>query len=1034
MSTLATAEFTITDQQDLVYRMIWCRSMSTPAAPTGSTYANPGGSWVTTIPAGAENIWVSGGYFDSEGALSGAWEHPALAGVRGETIASAIAGLTPAAHWSLDDVADIPDDVSGRAYLQTAWADVDSWDNHVAGCGTVTAISGTCLRNTWTTDQVYTIQRLRRYWADNMAAATVRVKMRSSVARDVSLQYYDGSAYVVAATVSIGPDWAVYEFYVPIAFRVLRFATHSSYVCVGGETFDMAWCYIGTAAYSTPAIDNSGNLNHMSGIQGVLPVSGASGRGLWFNGVNGALSSAKTMGPKTTDSSFSMACWFSIPSSYVWDTAGRLGIFLVGTYGGSYGIVKGRTDNQILAYIRPTSTTIEVVYNITRDTIYHAVLVYDGSTRTVSLYINGALIGTSGATVSGQDLEDSAAYLGGCRPALTGGTTYHQGMIDEPIFVDRALTAAEASGLYLVKTLPKAYTKADYLLDCAASDSMITPAEKTTVSLRWADITGDGSTTGSYWTSRAAAVALSVAVTVIDAAYTALQAYLFTSPGVIATATWGATITITASTWASLWAAYRKAEADLLTAISLAQSKASSASSQTDANANGWTKLSTVTFDSISTIRKSSGGALWTDANAFTEKTFGAGAKVRGIYSSATGRAIIGLSAAPTNIPTSAAPTYGWYLNAGAMQPRANGSSNTSVGTIVAGKTVLAVLYDGAYIRWLADGLEKYTLWVGPGLTFAAELNVYTVATSFSGVVFSQDGSAVRQPRYLGPFAAMPTTGYGVDDWCLFAGTSDATYTKGQYYYYTGSAWALDSNVDHWGSGLFDLCALAAGAAAGTFSIADLFATRIVALTAFLQILFAKEIAIQPGGHIRAGYLADGTAPASGFGFWLGADGSFKAKEAEFSGKIETNELVIKGITAGTNAIRSMVPSDGSAWNLTTTERQLCSTSIFAEGAVAITTTLSVYTNGLIYPTIYLYVYVDDVLVNTTTYTVAATASGIAISISPISILCGSVIKVKAKSSALLSTAQQVFGIKVCAAQKPGLLSLLGSTTVAAMN
>jgi hypothetical protein len=59
--------------------------------------------------------------------------------------------------------------------------------------------------------------------------------------------------------------------------------------------------------------------------------------------------------------------------------------------------------------------------------------------------------------------------------------------------------------------------------------------------------------------------------------------------------------------------------------------------------------------------------------------------------------------------------------------------------------------------------------------------------------------------------------------------------------------------------------------------------------------LLASLLQIVSGGAIYSGYSQDGTPPATGAGFWLGADGVFKAVKGEFSGTLSGASGVFSG-------------------------------------------------------------------------------------------------------------------------------------------
>lgn len=109
-------------------------------------------------------------------------------------------------------------------------------------------------------------------------------------------------------------------------------------------------------------------------------------------------------------------------------------------------------------------------------------------------------------------------------------------------------------------------------------------------------------------------------------------------------------------------------------------------------------------------------------------------------------------------------------------------------------------------------------------------------------------------PRYLGMFASYPTDAHS-GDWCVLSG-------NGILYLYTGASWqAITDYADSQYTRLFmsamgDLFALAKNTGE------QLFVSRLVALTAFIQTLFSKQIVISSDGTISSENYSSG---AEGF-------------------------------------------------------------------------------------------------------------------------------------------------------------------------
>ena len=106
-------------------------------------------------------------------------------------------------------------------------------------------------------------------------------------------------------------------------------------------------------------------------------------------------------------------------------------------------------------------------------------------------------------------------------------------------------------------------------------------------------------------------------------------------------------------------------------------------------------------------------------------------------------------------------------------------------------------------------------------------------------------------PRYLGMFASYPTDAHA-GDWCVLSG-------NGILYLYTGASWqAITDYADSQYTRLFmsamgDLFALAKNTGE------QLFVSRLVALTAFIQTLFSNQIVISSDGTISSKKFTSGS-------------------------------------------------------------------------------------------------------------------------------------------------------------------------------
>lgn len=142
-------------------------------------------------------------------------------------------------------------------------------------------------------------------------------------------------------------------------------------------------------------------------------------------------------------------------------------------------------------------------------------------------------------------------------------------------------------------------------------------------------------------------------------------------------------------------------------------------------------------------------------------------------------------------------------------------------------------------------------------------------------------------PRYLGMFKSYPTDAHA-GDWCVLSG-------NGILYLYTGASWeAITDYADSQYTRLFmsamgDLFALAKNTGE------QLFVSRLVALTAFIQTLFSKQIVISSDGTISSENFSSGSE-----GFRIQGNGT-----AEFNNGI-FNKGTFDGITVNSGTFNNI--------------------------------------------------------------------------------------------------------------------------------
>ena len=140
-----------------------------------------------------------------------------------------------------------------------------------------------------------------------------------------------------------------------------------------------------------------------------------------------------------------MEAWVYIPSSATWSNGYFGNIFTRGYYAGSHGLWRGTTDNRIVFYCRQTGTTfaaVQSVADISRDTWYHLVGVWNGGTK---IYVNGELIDSDSGSLGDTDNSGSLGSFEIGRDTAASGSSgnYFEGRQAAHKIYDRELTASE---------------------------------------------------------------------------------------------------------------------------------------------------------------------------------------------------------------------------------------------------------------------------------------------------------------------------------------------------------------------------------------------------------------------------------------------------------------------------------------------------------------------------------------------------------------------------------------------------------------
>lgn len=306
----------------------------------------------------------------------------------------------------------------------------------------------------------------------------------------------------------------------------------------------------------TPRIlDNSGNANHGTIYGGATVSLGEKGVQVALDGSDDYI---KASYPDASE--YTVLCWYKGTFADSDNNASMINLLRQAggarikmlPYGGKLRLRMIDSDGGTGNYI--TSDT-----SINDDTMHLCAFTYTpGDTR---LYVDAVEEGTR------LDKTISALYYNEVRIGKTSSYVALSGIVAEPRIYTRVFTVQELRGA-LSGQWPEdiAFQSADWKLDNLALTTNVSAAARPRVLDLWNKVNGDGSTTGSYWTTKAKADDISVDTTALDDAYDALYAYLYTTPNVL-----GSTdpyVTIVAATWQALWAEYYSAEIDTLATIS----------------------------------------------------------------------------------------------------------------------------------------------------------------------------------------------------------------------------------------------------------------------------------------------------------------------------------------------------------------------------------------------------------------------------------------------------------------------------------
>lgn len=167
------------------------------------------------------------------------------------------------------------------------------------------------------------------------------------------------------------------------------------------------------------------------------------GGNITFDGINDYVTATITNFFTSYSQQITIESWINVPSSATWNNAYEGVIVGRGNYGGSHGLFRSLTNNQIKAWFRQSGATygaVQAVGSISRNTWNQCVAVWTGSSA--KLYINQSLIQTSSGSLN-LPTSDQAFVVGGNNTAGGADAIFFTGKISNVKIYNRALSDSE---------------------------------------------------------------------------------------------------------------------------------------------------------------------------------------------------------------------------------------------------------------------------------------------------------------------------------------------------------------------------------------------------------------------------------------------------------------------------------------------------------------------------------------------------------------------------------------------------------------
>ena len=221
------------------------------------------------------------------------------------------------------------------------------------------------------------------------------------------------------------------------------------------------------ASFLNGTVDSSGNSTLLTdSAGGVTTAIGKFGNGGDFESANSEYFYAADNAILSVTGSLTLTAWIK-PETV---TSGTYNI--IAKWDGSNEMYRMyQLADEIVLEIETGNTVTSDAANLAASTFYHVAGVYDASTATAKIYINGSLAGTTPAgTIPSSITDDGGRFHIGSEDSTTTAANFYDGVIDEARVYNRVLTLSEVEGLYNFAPGPVGYWNFEEKTGTTAND------------------------------------------------------------------------------------------------------------------------------------------------------------------------------------------------------------------------------------------------------------------------------------------------------------------------------------------------------------------------------------------------------------------------------------------------------------------------------------------------------------------------------------------------------------------------------------